>query len=141
MKSETFSLKTVISKYDFLGKTVFYSMKRLKKRSIIVCNLINRKKYLILVMLKNTIIYKKKNTKVSKTIKNNYSATKSFWKSKIADIKSVILKNPEFLHELSKTIQGRIQRFWKVGALCVGHHGWLAKKFLDFSWSKKAEIT
>ena len=43
MKSETFSLKIVINIYDFLGKTVFYSMKRLKKKSIIVCNLINRK--------------------------------------------------------------------------------------------------
>ena len=27
------------------------------------------------------------------------------------------------------------------GALCVGHHGWPAKKVLDFRWSKKAEIT
>ena len=39
----------------------------------------------------------------------------------------------------STPYQGRIQRFWK-GRLCVGHHGWPAKKVLDFRWSKKAEI-
>ena len=39
----------------------------------------------------------------------------------------------------------RIQRFkyFEKGgdALYVGHHGWPAKKLLDFRWSKKAEIT
>ena len=29
----------------------------------------------------------------------------------------------------------------KRGALYIGHHGWPAKKILDFRWSKKAEIT
>ena len=42
---------------------------------------------------------------------------------------------------LEHTLQGRIQRFWKTGALYVGHHGWLAKKMLGFRWSKKAKIT
>ena len=37
--------------------------------------------------------------------------------------------------------QGLMQRFWKGGALYVGHHGWPAKKRLGFRWSKKAEIT
>ena len=37
--------------------------------------------------------------------------------------------------------QGRIQRFWKGVALCVGHHGWPAKKILGYRWSKKAKIT
>ena len=37
--------------------------------------------------------------------------------------------------------QGRIQRFRKGLALCVGHHGWLTKKILVFRWSKKAKIT
>ena len=41
---------------------------------------------------------------------------------------------------LEHTLQGRIQRFWKRGALYVGHHGWLAKKMLGFRWSKKAKI-
>ena len=31
--------------------------------------------------------------------------------------------------------------FEKVGALYAGHHGWPAKKFLGFRWSKKAEVT
>ena len=39
------------------------------------------------------------------------------------------------------TSQGRIQKFWKGGALCVGHYGWPAKKVLDFRWSKEVEIT
>ena len=29
----------------------------------------------------------------------------------------------------------------KKGALYVDHHGWPAKKILDFRWSKKAEVT
>ena len=37
--------------------------------------------------------------------------------------------------------QGRIQRFWKGGALYVNHHGWPAKKMLGFRWFKKAKIT
>ena len=37
-------------------------------------------------------------------------------------------------------MQGHIQRFWKEGALCVGHHGWPAKKILGFGWSKKTEV-
>ena len=37
--------------------------------------------------------------------------------------------------------QGRIQRFWKEGALYVSHHGWPMKKILIFRWSKKAKIT
>ena len=37
--------------------------------------------------------------------------------------------------------QGRIQRFWKGGSLCVGHHGWPTKKMLGFRWSKKVKIT
>ena len=37
--------------------------------------------------------------------------------------------------------QGLIQRFWKVVALYVGHHGRPMKKILGFRWSKKAKIT
>ena len=47
-----------------------------------------------------------------------------------------IFKKPK--HE---THQGRIQRFWKSGALYVGHHGRPTKKILGFRWSKKAKIT
>ena len=38
--------------------------------------------------------------------------------------------------------QGRIQRFWKRGALYVYvvHHGWPMKKILGLRWSKKAKI-
>ena len=38
------------------------------------------------------------------------------------------------------TEHGRIQRFWKEGALYVGHHGCPTKKILDFRWSKKVKI-
>ena len=38
----------------------------------------HKKKDLILVILKNTMIYKKEKLKVSKTIKSNYSTTKLF---------------------------------------------------------------
>ena len=37
-------------------------------------------------------------------------------------------------------LQGRIQRFWKGVALCVGHHVWPTKKILGLRWSKKAKI-
>ena len=37
--------------------------------------------------------------------------------------------------------QGRIQRFWKGGALYVGQHGWPGRKMLGFRWPKKAKIT
>ena len=37
-------------------------------------------------------------------------------------------------------LQGRFERFWKGGALYVGHHGWPKKKILSFKWSKKAKI-
>ena len=40
-----------------------------------------------------------------------------------------------------RILQGRIQRFWKMGSLYAGHHCWPAKKILGFSWSKKADIT
>ena len=36
--------------------------------------------------------------------------------------------------------QGWIQRFWKGVVLYVDHHGWLAKKIVDFKWPKKYEI-
>ena len=38
-------------------------------------------------------------------------------------------------------LQGRIQRFWKGGALMDGHHVRSTKKILGFRWSKKAKIT
>ena len=33
-----------------------------------------------------------------------------------------------------------MQRFWKGGALYVGHHLFAAKKKLGFRWSKKVKI-
>ena len=37
-------------------------------------------------------------------------------------------------------LPGSDSEILKREALYVGHHGWLAKKILDFRWSKKAEI-
>ena len=46
-----------------------------------------------------------------------------------------------FANVLYKIMQGRIQRFWKVVALYIGHHGSRTKKILGFRWSEKAKIT
>ena len=56
MNSETLSLRTIINELDLLKKKCYYSMKSLKNKIFVVAfNLINKKKYVILVMLKNTI--------------------------------------------------------------------------------------
>ena len=46
-----------------------------------------------------------------------------------------------FANVLCKIMHGRIQRFWKVVALYIGHHGSRTKKILGFRWSEKAKIT
>ena len=75
----------------FVKENSYYSMKRLKRKYLSLLETKLIRKQLILVMLKNTINhFKKQNHKISKTIKNNYSAIKNFWK--IVDIISVILK-------------------------------------------------
>ena len=38
-------------------------------------------------------------------------------------------------------MQGRIQKFWKGGALKVGDHGWPTKNILGFRCSKEVKIT
>ena len=56
MKSEILSLETIISELEFLRKTVIISWDVWKTgRFVAACNQSNRKKYLILGMLKNTI--------------------------------------------------------------------------------------
>ena len=56
MNSETLSLRTIINELDLLKKKCYYSMKSLKNKIFVVAfNLINKKKHVILVMLKNTI--------------------------------------------------------------------------------------
>ena len=37
-------------------------------------------------------------------------------------------------------LPGRIQRFWKEGALCISHHSWPTKKILSLRWLKKVKI-
>ena len=49
---------------------------------------------------------KRKKYKIGKTMKNNYSATKSYRKnSNIVDIKSVLIKYPKNSHKSSKIIR------------------------------------
>ena len=56
MNSETLSLRTIINELDLLKKKCYYSMKSLKNKIFVVAfNPINKKKHVILVMLKNTI--------------------------------------------------------------------------------------
>ena len=57
MNSETLSLRTIINELDLLKKEVIiqWNAWKGKERSIAACKQINRKKYLILVILKNTI--------------------------------------------------------------------------------------
>ena len=56
----------------------YYSMKRLKKRFVVACKQINRKKIPDPGNAKElSIIYKKVKHKTSKTIRNNYLSTKN----------------------------------------------------------------
>ena len=57
MNSEILSLKTIMNELDLLKRKVIIQWKVWKKRLAVVCNQINRKKYLIPVMLKNIIIH------------------------------------------------------------------------------------
>ena len=57
-------------------------------------------------MLKKTInSFKKEKQKISKTFRNNYLSTKTFWKPKHRWFKSVITEHPKTSHKLSNTIR------------------------------------
>ena len=64
----------------FSKENSYCSMKRLKKKDLLLlANKLREKKYLILVMLKNTIsLYQKKKHKINKTSRNNYLSTENF---------------------------------------------------------------
>ena len=48
-----FIFENYYKRIGFVKEQSYYSMKRLKKRFVVACKQINRKKYLILVMLQN----------------------------------------------------------------------------------------
>ena len=50
-----FIFENYYKRIGFAKERSYYSMKPLKKRFVAACNQINRKKYLIVVILKNTI--------------------------------------------------------------------------------------
>ena len=91
----------------FSKENSYCSMKRLKKKDLLLlANKLREKKYLILVMLKNTIsLYQKKNTKLIKQAEIITYQPKTFENPNIVDITSIITEHPKTSHKLSKTIR------------------------------------
>ena len=98
MKSETLYLKTVINKLDF----PFFK----KKKFVLACNQINRKKPPDPHNAKEHYqsFIRKKNTKSIRQSEIIAYQTKTFESPNIVDIKSVITEHPKTLHKLSKPI-------------------------------------
>ena len=86
-------------------------MKRLKKRFAVVCNQINRKKYLILIMVRNIIILIRKLLEQPKITSQQLKNMKT---SNNVDIKSVIIQYSKILHKLSKNIR-QVEKVSQIG--------------------------
>ena len=101
-----FIFENYYEQIGFCKENSYHAMKLLKKKDLLL--LANKliEKYLILVMLKNTINHLSEKThKISKTIRNNYLSTKTFENPNNVDIKSIITEHLKTSHKLSKTIK------------------------------------
>ena len=105
MKSETLSSKIIINELDFLREQLLFNETFEKKKGFVVAwNQSNRKNLDLRSAKKHYESFIRKKNKIIKTMKNNYSVTKTFENQNIVDIKSLIIKHPKTSHKLSKTV-------------------------------------